>query len=552
MRTVLGRRSRLTFWTKVAAAVALVSLADILFFQATGVGATVGVFALAWLALAVMTHREMRRDRRALLAAGVAAGLAGVLIDQPDLLGWVLFCAALGGAVLLPRTGRFDDAWRWAQRLAWLGLKGLIAPLGDLRRLKKAGGAPKVHMPRLLAVLALPVAGGAVFLALFATANPVISEALGGFRWPRLNIPRGVFWLVVLVVVWSVFRPRRRRKLLSLPAEVDRKLPGVTPASVVLSLIVFNALFALQNGLDAAYLWSGAGLPEGVTLAEYAHRGAYPLIATALLAGLFVLVALSPGSQTARRPWVRRLVVLWVVQNLFLVASTMLRTVDYIEAYSLTPLRIAALAWMGLVALGLTLICWRMLRRKGTAWLVNANALAAGTVLVIISAVDLNGAAAAWNVRHAKEAGGSGAALDVCYLSRMGGSAVVPLLTLEARTRNAAFRDRLTYTRRELHAALEAGQSDWRAWTWRGARQLAAANALEQRSGLRNRQVAPGARDCDGVLLPPPPPVSTATTLPIETIPPAGADPSSPPPVTAPPVTEGPPEPSPLTAPPQP
>ena len=69
-------------------------------------------------------------------------------------------------------------------------------------------------------------------------------------------------------------------------------VPDVPLATLTLSLFTFNAIFAIQNGLDIAFLWSGAALPEGVTLAEYAHRGAYPLIATALLAGLFVLVAL--------------------------------------------------------------------------------------------------------------------------------------------------------------------------------------------------------------------------------------------------------------------
>ena len=46
------------------------------------------------------------------------------------------------------------------------------------------------------------------------------------------------------------------------------------------SLILFNALFALQTVLDLTYLWGGASLPDGMSHAEYAHRGAYPLIAT--------------------------------------------------------------------------------------------------------------------------------------------------------------------------------------------------------------------------------------------------------------------------------
>jgi hypothetical protein len=231
-----------------------------------------------------------------------------------------------------------------------------------------------------------------------------------------------------------VLRPRRRRILPTGKTRPVVDLAGVSVASVTLSLIVFNALFALQNGLDAVILWGGAGPPAGLTLAQYAHRGAYPLIATALLAGLFVLVALDPRRSTAKVPLIRILVVAWVAQNLFLVASSILRTVDYVQAYSLTRLRIAALVWMGLVGLGLVLICWRMLRGKSGAWLINANAAAALLVLAAACVVDLGAVAAAWNVRHAREMGGQGPELDVCYLNTLGPSALVSLVEAERRS----------------------------------------------------------------------------------------------------------------------
>src|SRR3546814_12605508 len=114
------------------------------------------------------------------------------------------------------------------------------------------------------------------------------------------------------------------------------------------TLFPYTTLFRSQNALDIAFLWSGAALPGHVTLAEYAHRGAYTLIATALLAGLFVLVVLRPGEAATRSPRVRGLVVLWIAQNVLLVASSILRTGDYIAAYGLTSFRIEALAWVGL------------------------------------------------------------------------------------------------------------------------------------------------------------------------------------------------------------
>ena len=136
---------------------------------------------------------------------------------------------------------------------------------------------------------------------------------------------------------------------------------------VIVALVAVILIFALQNGLDIAFLWSGARLPDGMTFAGYAHRGAYPLIATALLAGLFVLVTLRPGSPLAASATTRRLVYLWIGQNVLLVASTILRTLDYVDAYSLTRLRIAALVWMALVAAGLVLICWRIWARRSGA-----------------------------------------------------------------------------------------------------------------------------------------------------------------------------------------
>ena len=41
--------------------------------------------------------------------------------------------------------------------------------------------------------------------------------------------------------------------------------------------------------------------PTASTYAAYAHRGAYPLIATALLAAGFVLVAMRPGGPAENR-----------------------------------------------------------------------------------------------------------------------------------------------------------------------------------------------------------------------------------------------------------
>jgi hypothetical protein len=358
-------------------------------------------------------------------------------------------------------------------------------------------------------VLILPLVGTTIFILLFAAANPLIDAALASIdlspRFSEEDLAYIVFWLFVLVMVWTLVRPPRIRLEPAGPGlDPDFALPGVSPASVLLSLAAFNLVFALQNGLDLAFLWSGAGLPAGMTLAEYAHRGAYPLIATALLAGLFVLATLRPGSATAASRPIRLLVTLWIAQNLLLVASTMLRTFDYIEAYSLTELRIAALIWMVLVAIGLALICYRLLRGRSGAWLINANLLAALIVLTASASVDFGRTAAAWNVRHAREVGGRGANLDLCYLHALGPSALLPLVELESRPLPAELRERVAWLRSRAMTNLAERQDDWHGWTWRNSGRLAAATALVEERRLPR---IGGNRLCDGHPIPPSPPL---------------------------------------------
>lgn len=511
MASILLPPRRLTFAFKVCVAVALVVVADMLFYQRQQFGGFIGLFALIWLVGTAFCAPAFWRRRSAWIAALCAAMAGGALVFDPSLLAWTLFWTALSMAALLPATGRFDDGWRWFQRLLIHAVRSIAGPIADVFRLRRIRRDRRV-MPTVVAmlpVLVLPIAGSAVILLLFALANPVIGDALGAISLPEFSpttIARSLFWAILFTLVWGTLRPRRASQLLAtFDGSGDVTLAGVSLGSVTLSLVLFNLLFALQNALDIAYLWGGLPLPHGMTLAEYAHRGAYPLIATALLAGLFVIVTLRPGSQTAANPRVRRLLVLWIAQNILLVASTILRTLDYVDAYSLTRLRIAALAWMGLVALGLVLICWRMLRGKSSAWLINSNLIAAGSLLMAFCFVDTGAVAAAWNVRHAREVGGRGTALDLCYLNAQRGSALISLVELEQRRLAPQFGSRVRAVRQRVMADLAYQQNNG-GWTWRNAQRLAAAR---QRIGQQPDIPVPGQRDCAGRLMPPPEPQLT-------------------------------------------
>lgn len=467
-------RSRFSFWLKVFLAVALIAVADVGLFQADGPGLGVALLLTALVVAVGVASPALWRNRLGLAALTVAAAFALIQIDRPSILAVAFVIAGVGVAVLSPRVRAGHDAWGWARQLL-ASILGLIGPLLDAWSVNQVLKTRRVlRLSGLAKAAILPVAGGAVFLGLFLAANPLLSDLFGSVALPELDPARLVFWIAIAVAAWTALRPRRIRLR---PTPAMRAVPPEKPlaalGSVIASLVTFNVLFALQNGLDIAFLWRGAPLPDGMSHAEYAHRGAYPLIATALLAGVFVLVFLKPGSATGQSPPVRRLVTLWVAQNVFLVASTMLRTADYIEAYALTRLRIAALLWMALVALGLILIAWRLLAARSAGWLINANALAAGLVLAGCAVVDLGAIAAAWNVRRVSEADGPGAAFDVRYYVReLGGAGLVSLAELEQRPLPPALCKEVHGARLQIRDRMRAQQADWRSWRWRDARRL--------------------------------------------------------------------------------
>jgi hypothetical protein len=522
MVNLRSNRVRFRFLAKGLAALLLMIAGDCLFYQTNQGGGYLGIFAGIWLTLVLLVRRSIWGDKRALLAALLATIFVGALILDPSFLAWCLFCLSITMASLLPDTATFDDGWRWFQRLFVHGARSSIAPFIDLFKLRRTIRFSPAILRGSLPNLILPVIGGIIILALFADANPIIGDAIAALRlpWPTgANIGRMFLWGIIFFGVWSSFRPKTFTQLIpTFDGTGDLAIPGVTKVSVLLSLILFNALFLLQNGLDAAYLWGGTGLPSGMTVAEYAHRGAYPLIVTALLAAVFVILTLRPGSTTATTPLIRWLVILWIGQNIFLVASSMLRTLDYVEIYSLTRLRIYALVWMALVAVGLLLICWRMLNGRKASWLINSNLIAAGAVLGALCFIDCGAIAAQWNIRHASETGGKGTTLDLCYLNELGRSALLPLVDLERRTLAPEFANRVRNVRQQVMADMLADRAAGY-WTLRDNARLRQAEAIlgkDAQKGFAFRKY-----DCLGFVIPPAPALGQEAATPSAPLTPA-------------------------------
>jgi hypothetical protein len=417
------------------AVAATTALFDFLFYDAP-IGATAGAFTLAALALLGWAHPLALATRLGgALAAGVLAVAASQAIE-PTRLAAALAVSGLAAFGWVAREPRRPAGIEWLQSFASLAWRGWLDWHRDLRaaraRLSERQGW-RGRLGQWLGDWLLPAALSLPFVWLFTLANPVIELGLDDlFDWlanflEALTVTRILLWAVVGSGLWALLRTRARVDAPTL-ATVEAGRRALVGSMLVRCLLVFNALFAIQTAFDLGYFWSGFSLPEGMSYAEYAHRGAYPLVGTTLLAILFVLVAFHDAARddvTPERLRARRLVYLWLAQNAFLLVSAAARLDLYIEVYQLTYFRIASVIWMGLVGAGLLWTVAKIALGRSNAWLVDANLATAGLVLVLCCFPNWGRLVAEHNVERALA---TGSGLDVYYLARNVGPEALPAL----------------------------------------------------------------------------------------------------------------------------
>jgi Domain of unknown function (DUF4153) len=482
---------------RIAIVAILTALADWLFFRHV-VGMSLAFFVLAVGAGVLLANRIEATRREMLLYGGIL--VVAVLPSLEDFNVMSALVAALG-------TGCFAHGATAALKgnlndrliaVGWLLFSGPFQFFRDLPLLQQwmcQHGAP-AGMTAVKGWI-VPLTVGAIFMTLFATANPLIANWFAqwsiGESLKQIDLQRLMFWLAAIIAVWTFVCVGRRFALPNRDELVAAAVADLAPmthsnlifneAAVMRSLVLFNLLFAVQTVMDINYLWRGAALPDGMSYASYAHRGAYPLIVTALLAAAFVIVAMRPGSGAERSPVMRALVFLWVGQNVLLVASSILRLNLYVATYLLTYWRVAAFIWMLIVVAGLVLIVVRIVTYRSNAWLISANLVVLALTIYLCSFVNFANLVASYNVSHGRNAASAGVPVDLTYLAALGPQAI-PALDRYIATHAVPKRSYFPLLRNQLAAAHLKDAAGWRAWTLRGWRLTRYLDGVEARAAL--------------------------------------------------------------------
>ncbi|HVJ88998.1 MAG TPA: DUF4153 domain-containing protein [Labilithrix sp.] len=245
--------------------------------------------------------------------------------------------------------------------------------------------------------IAIPAGLVAVFLGIFALANPLVARGLEA-AWSVLTgiveLPSAVrvlFWTVTLVSTISLLRPAIR---LPKGSEIARAEGDATEGALAITrnaLVGLNVLFLAYNVLDVAYLWSGSP-PPGMNTQQYAHAGAFWLtVALAMLTAVIGVMFRGALCHDERATSSRKLAFAWVAQGLVLGLGTYRRIAIHIVKSGLSDLRIVGILGTSLVVCGLILVALKLRNGKTFTWLVRRqlDAFAVTAVLYTVTPTHL-------------------------------------------------------------------------------------------------------------------------------------------------------------------
>jgi hypothetical protein len=495
----------------LAAATMLGVLADAL-LRAQPLGLNLAVLvaallaALAWLAR--RTDRPLTLGAALLGALALAFGAAVAWRDSPVLVAldvlalWSVLCALAfavlrGDALAVDRAGPLT----YAAAAASTGVHVMLAaPRLAIRAAEDAHAVPATLVGAGTLVRGGLLASPAllVFGILLTAADPTFARALSRLvDWDGGAIAEHV--LLVGFTAWCAGGYLYAALLRSTPdlAPVDgtdgtapvrasfddragaalrRQLRplgiGVREASVALGLV--DLLFLGFGALQVGWLFGGAQAlsAAGVTVAEYARRGFFELVAVAALALPLLLLTHATADDDTAAPRDRRAFRLAAGTLVALVLVLLVSAADrmrlYTDAFGLTESRFYASAFMGWLGAVFAWAAASLLRGRAAPFAVG-SLVAAWTWVLALHVVNPDARIVDVNAARAE----AGRSFDAGYVVGLSADAapaltgrVLPLLATRGSTA-----DRCAVTVALRHAVRRTDDAgDWRSWRWSRAR----------------------------------------------------------------------------------
>jgi len=437
------------------------------------------VFAIAAAAIILINRPHMPWTRRAILIAALLGGAAlesAIDLCFTNVLVLLTLILALAGETYYESM---QSGWhRWSEAL-WTMVKTpgrwIWLLLETSKRTRGAAGMPPainkvartvwIVLPGLAVTLffaAILWSGNAIFAQLAAQWTDALRDwilSLNISFW-RCGFWAFVAWLSLPLLLPSPAPGKDRIWTKELPRLPELVSTGTARLQAAVTLALLNALFCCVNTIDVIYLWArqARALPAGVGYSAFVHEGVASLIVATVFSAILLAGMFHQSVPVSSWMPLRLLGLLWIAQNLLLLAGVFLRVKLYVDAFDLTVTRVNLIFFLILVAIGFLLLAIHVFRQRTLGWLLYTNVLATFFLFYVVQFLDTERFVAQYNVSlflNSHETSN----LDVGYLQTLGPPAydslqkVAPYLsTVEASTVLSYLESRASEASLQLHS----------------------------------------------------------------------------------------------------
>jgi len=255
-----------------------------------------------------------------------------------------------------------------------------------------------------------------LFLLLYSSASSAFREVLGNIEFKFVSFGWIITFCFGFVFTAGLLRHRRIKfidriekgwgqPLIARIALSDSEKSQLTFENRTgrLLLVLLNLLLLAVNISDIVFLSGGMGNYSYEEYAGMVHEGIGALIMSIVIA-VGILLVFFRGQlnfeKSARVLYILALV--WIAQNLVLVATSCIKNSQYIYITSaITHKRIGVYYYLLLAAIGLLITAYKLYAKKPNWYLVKANFVAFCTVLVASCTVNWNPLITNYNIQTA-------------------------------------------------------------------------------------------------------------------------------------------------------
>lgn len=169
----------------------------------------------------------------------------------------------------------------------------------------------------------------------------------------------------------------------------------------ILIFAILNILLLVVNIIDIEWIWFGFEVPLEFNLKSFVHEGTYLLIFSILLSmGIFLYFFRGSLNFYKRNIWLKRLGIIWIIQNVLLTTSVFIRNYHYIDYHGLAGKRIGIVAFLLMTVFGLASLIYKVNKLKTTAYLVRLNGWFIIVTMTLMSCVNWDKKIATYNLTH--------------------------------------------------------------------------------------------------------------------------------------------------------